>query len=132
MKKNLLWMLAAILLCGVMTISCSKDDEDVDIPTETTYLYYVQSVEVLYLSDDIPSSSIKDIIDSEYKAAISALTSADNKKEQDAAVIAACDKVFQAQKAKYGSNLSGKVTIAKETSVNGTPKETKSLKVYTY
>lgn len=119
-------------ICGVMTISCSKDDEDVDIPTETTYLYYVQSVEVLYLSDDIPSSSIKDIIDSEYKAAISALTSADNKKEQDAAVITACDKVFQAQKTKYGSNLSGKVTIAKETSVNGTPKETKSLKVYTY
>jgi hypothetical protein len=28
MKKNLLWMLAAILLCGTMTTSCSKDDDD--------------------------------------------------------------------------------------------------------
>jgi len=28
MKKNLLWMLAAILLCGAMTTSCSKDDDD--------------------------------------------------------------------------------------------------------
>ena len=28
MKKNLLWMLAAILFCGVVTISCSKDDDE--------------------------------------------------------------------------------------------------------
>ena len=28
MKKNLLWMLAAILLCGVTTTSCSEDDDN--------------------------------------------------------------------------------------------------------
>ena len=29
MKKNLLWMLAAILTCGLMTTSCSSDDNPV-------------------------------------------------------------------------------------------------------
>lgn len=28
MKKNLLWMLAAILFCGAMTTSCGSDDDD--------------------------------------------------------------------------------------------------------
>ena len=28
MKKNLLWMFAAILFCGVMTTSCGSDDDD--------------------------------------------------------------------------------------------------------
>ncbi len=28
MKRNLLWMLAAILLCGVMTLSCSKEEDN--------------------------------------------------------------------------------------------------------
>ena len=36
MKKNLLWMLAAILFCGVMTTSCSKDDDDNSTPTPDT------------------------------------------------------------------------------------------------
>ena len=38
MKKNLLWMFAAILFCGVVTTSCSKDDDepaDKPVPTPT-------------------------------------------------------------------------------------------------
>ena len=35
MKKNLLWMFAAILFCGAMTTSCSKD-EDKNEPKPTT------------------------------------------------------------------------------------------------
>ena len=35
MKKNLLWMLAAIFFCGAITTSCSKDDDDKNSPTPT-------------------------------------------------------------------------------------------------
>lgn len=38
MKKNLLWMFAAILFCGVVTTSCNKDDDepaDKPVPTPT-------------------------------------------------------------------------------------------------
>jgi len=33
MKKNLLWMFAAILFCGAMTTSCDKDDDNNSSPT---------------------------------------------------------------------------------------------------
>jgi hypothetical protein len=45
MKKNLLWMFAAILFCGMITTSCSKDDDNnnnnpqtPDTPQEETML----------------------------------------------------------------------------------------------
>ena len=46
MKKNLFWMFAAILFCGAIALSCSKNDEETDIPDETTYNYYVHSTEL--------------------------------------------------------------------------------------
>jgi hypothetical protein len=36
MKKNLLWMFAAILFCGVMTTSCGSDDDDNSNPSGDT------------------------------------------------------------------------------------------------
>ena len=47
MKKNLFWMLAAILTCGltVTTLSaCSSDDDDnkTEVMTEVTMGYYVK------------------------------------------------------------------------------------------
>ena len=38
MRKNLLWMLAAILSCGAMFTSCSNDEDDPVIPTSTETL----------------------------------------------------------------------------------------------
>ena len=56
MKKNLLWMLAAILICGltVTTMSaCSSDDDDkTDGKTEVTMMYIVKvSDDVLKVAD---------------------------------------------------------------------------------
>ena len=56
MKKNLLWMLAAILICGltVTTLSaCSSDDDDkTDGKTEVTMMYIVKvSDDVLKVAD---------------------------------------------------------------------------------
>jgi hypothetical protein len=43
MKKNFLWMLAAILLCGTMTTvftACGDDDDD-DSPSSSSNTYEV-------------------------------------------------------------------------------------------
>ena len=32
MKKNLLWMMAAILTCGFALTACDKEDEEPEIP----------------------------------------------------------------------------------------------------
>ena len=32
MKKNLLWMMAAILTCGFALTACDKDEEEPEIP----------------------------------------------------------------------------------------------------
>ena len=56
MKKNLLWMLAAILICGltVTTMSaCSSDDDDkTEGKTEVSMMYFVKvSDDVLKVAD---------------------------------------------------------------------------------
>ena len=55
MKKNLLWMLAAILICGltVTTMSaCSSDDDKTEGKTEVTMMYVVKVTDdVLKVAD---------------------------------------------------------------------------------
>ena len=125
-------MFAAILFCGAIALSCSKNDEETDIPDETTYNYYVHSTELTYKADN-PSElelGLSRIIEEEYTNAI--VKVANGSSEQDNAVITACDNVYESHKTKYASKLSGSVTIMKEVSVNGQTKEKKSLKVYSY
>lgn len=130
MKKNLLWMFAAILFCGAIALSCSKNDEETDIPEETTYNYYVRSTELMYTSEDLSDLGLSRTIEEEYTAAI--LKVSNGSTEQDNAVINSCDKVYESHKTKYAGKLSGSVTIIKEVSVNGQMKEKKELKVYDY
>ena len=130
MKKNLLWMFAAILFCGAIALSCSKNDEETDIPEETTYNYYVRSTEVMYTSEDLSDLGLGRTIEEEYTAAI--LKVSNGLTEQDNAVINSCDKVYESHKTKYAGKLSGSVTIIKEVSVNGQMKEKKNLKEYKY
>ncbi|MBP3823374.1 MAG: hypothetical protein J6I36_08215 [Bacteroidaceae bacterium] len=130
MKKNLFWMFAAILLCGAIALSCSKNDEETEIPEETTYNYYVQSSQLTYQTDDLSELGLSRAIEEEYTKAI--LKVANGSSEQDNAVITACDKVYESHKTKYAGKLSGSVTIMKEVSVNGLIKEKKGLKVYDY
>lgn len=130
MKKNLFWMFAAILLCGAIALSCSKNDEETDIPEETTYNYYVQSSQLTYQTDDLSELGLSRTIEEEYTRAI--LKVASGSSEQDNAVITVCDKVYESHKTKYAGKLSGSVTIMKEVSVNDLTKEKKELKVYDY
>lgn len=130
MKKNLFWMFAAILLCGAIALSCSKNDEETDIPEETTYNYYVQSSQLTYQTDDLSELGLSRTIEEEYTKAI--LKVANGSSEQDNAVITVCDKVYESHKTKYAGKLSGSVTIMKEVTVNGLTKEKKELKVYDY
>ena len=130
MKKNLIWMFAAILLCGAIALSCSKNDEETDIPEETTYNYYVQSSQLTYQTDDLSELGLSRTIEEEYTKAI--LKVANGSSEQDNAVITVCDKVYESHKTKYAGKLSGSVTIMKEVTVNGLTKEKKELKVYDY
>jgi len=130
MKKNLLWMFAAILFCGAIALSCSKNDEETDIPEETTYNYYVRSTELMYTSEDLSDLGLSRTIEEEYTAAI--LKVSNGSTEQDNAVINSCDKVYESHKTKYAGKLSGSVTIIKEVSVNGQMKEKKNLKEYKY
>ena len=132
MNKNLLWMLAAILFCGVMATSCSTEDEATEPQTITIYNYSVVSSELMLSMEDLSDMDLLNAIPKEYTAAILKVTAPDGSKEQDAEVIAACDKVYESQKAKYAGKLSGKITIQKEVNVNAVPKESKVLKVYTY
>ena len=126
MKKNLLWMFAAILFCGAIALSCSENDEETDIPEETTYNYYVRSTELMYTSEDLSDLGLSRTIEEEYTAAI--LKVSNGSTEQDNAVINSCDKVYESHKTKYAGKLSGSVTIIKEVSVNGQMKEKKNLK----
>lgn len=130
MKKNLFWMFAAILLCGAIALSCSKNDEEADIPEETTYNYYVQSSQLTYQTNDLSELGLSRTIEEEYTSAI--LKVANGSSEQDNAVITACDKVYESHKTKYAGKLSGSVTIMKEVRVNDLMKEKKELKVYDY
>lgn len=130
MKKNLLWMFATILFCGAIALSCSKNDEETDIPEETTYNYYVRSTELMYTSEDLSDLGLGRTIEEEYTAAI--LKVSNGSTEQDNAVINSCDKVYESHKTKYAGKLSGSVTIMKEVSVNGQMKEKKNLKEYKY
>lgn len=130
MKKNLFWMFAAIFLCGAIALSCSKNDEETDIPEETTYNYYVQSSQLTYQTNDLSELGLSRTIEEEYTKAI--LKVANGSSEQDNAVITVCDKVYESHKTKYAGKLSGSVTIMKEVSVNGLMKEKKELKVYDY
>jgi len=130
MKKNLFWMFAAILLCGAIALSCSKNDEEIDIPEETTYNYYVQSSQLTYQTNDLSELGLSRTIEEEYTRAI--LKVASGSSEQDNAVITACDKVYESHKTKYAGKLSGSVTIMKEVRVNDLMKEKKELKVYDY
>lgn len=123
-------MFAAILLCGAIALSCSKNDEETEIPEETTYNYYVQSSQLTYQTDDLSELGLSRAIEEEYTKAI--LKVANGSSEQDNAVITACDKVYESHKTKYAGKLSGSVTIMKEVSVNGLIKEKKGLKVYDY
>ena len=131
MKKNLLWMLTAILFCGVMLTSCSTED-DYEPPTITIYTYSVVSSELVLSMTDLSDMDLLDLIPKEYTAAILKVTAPDGSKEVDAEVISACDKVYESHKTKYAGRLSGKITIQKEVNVNAVPKESKVLKVYTY
>lgn len=130
MKKNLFWMFAAIFLCGAIALSCSKNDEETDIPEETTYNYYVQSSQLTYKTNDLSELGLSRTIEEEYTRAI--LKVASGSSEQDNAVITVCDKVYESHKTKYAGKLSGSVTIMKEVSVNDLTKEKKELKVYVY
>lgn len=130
MKKNLFWMFAAILLCGAIALSCSKNDEETDIPEETTYNYYVQSSQLTYQTNDLSELGLSRTIEEEYTSAI--LKVASGSSEQDNAVITVCDKVYESHKTKYAGKLSGSVTIMKEVRVNDLMKEKKELKVYDY
>lgn len=130
MKKNLFWMFAAILLCGAIALSCSKNDEETEIPEETTYNYYVQSSQLTYQTNDLSELGLSRTIEEEYTRAI--LKVASGSSEQDNAVITVCDKVYESHKTKYAGKLSGSVTIMKEVSVNDLTKEKKELKVYDY
>lgn len=130
MKKNLIWMFAAIFLCGAIALSCSKNDEETDIPEETTYNYYVRSSQLTYQTNDLSELGLSRTIEEEYTRAI--LKVASGSSEQDNAVITVCDKVYESHKTKYAGKLSGSVTIMKEVSVNGLMKEKKELKVYDY
>lgn len=130
MKKNLFWMFAAILLCGAIALSCSKNDEEPDIPEETTYNYYVQSSQLTYQTNDLSELGLSRTIEEEYTRAI--LKVASGSSEQDNAVITVCDKVYESHKTKYAGKLSGSVTIMKEVRVNDLMKEKKELKVYDY
>lgn len=130
MKKNLFWMFATIFLCGAIALSCSKNDEETDIPEETTYNYYVQSSQLTYQTDDLSELGLSRTIEEEYTRAI--LKVASGSSEQDNAVITVCDKVYESHKTKYAGKLSGSVTIMKEVSVNDLTKEKKELKVYVY
>ena len=123
-------MFAAILLCGAIALSCSKNDEETEIPEETTYNYYVQSSQLTYQTNDLSELGLSRTIEEEYTKAI--LKVANGSSEQDNAVITACDKVYESHKTKYAGKLSGSVTIMKEVSVNGLIKEKKGLKVYDY
>ena len=49
MKKNLLWMLAAILTCGLMTTSCSSDDNPVGGDQSQAESVVGSSVSIVYL-----------------------------------------------------------------------------------
>lgn len=130
MKKNLFWIFATIFLCGAIALSCSKNDEETDIPEETTYNYYVRSTELMYTSEDLSDLGLSRTIEEEYTAAI--LKVSNGSTEQDNAVINSCDKVYESHKTKYAGKLSGSVTIIKEVSVNGQMKEKKNLKEYKY
>lgn len=130
MKKNLFWMFAAIFLCGAIALSCSKNDEETEIPEETTYNYYVQSSQLTYQTNDLSELGLSRTIEEEYTRAI--LKVASGSSEQDNAVITVCDKVYESHKTKYAGKLSGSVTIMKEVSVNDLTKEKKELKVYVY
>lgn len=130
MKRCNLWMFAAILFCGAIALSCSKNDEETDIPEETTYNYYVRSTELMYTSEDLSDLGLSRTIEEEYTAAI--LKVSNGSTEQDNAVINSCDKVYESHKTKYAGKLSGSVTIIKEVSVNGQMKEKKNLKEYKY
>jgi hypothetical protein len=132
MKKNLLWMLAAILFCGVLSTSCSTEDEEIEPQKITIYNYSVLSSELTLSMEDLSELGLLDAIPAEYTAAILKVTVPDGSKEQDTEVISACDKVYESQKAKYAGKLGGKITIQKSITVNAVPKESKVLKVYTY
>ena len=55
MKKNILWMLAAVLTCGLtVTVlsACSSDDDKTEAKTEVTMMYYVKVTDdVLKVAD---------------------------------------------------------------------------------
>lgn len=123
-------MFATIFLCGAIALSCSKNDEETDIPEETTYNYYVQSSQLTYQTNDLSELGLSRTIEEEYTRAI--LKVASGSSEQDNAVITVCDKVYESHKTKYAGKLSGSVTIMKEVSVNDLTKEKKELKVYDY
>ena len=70
MKKNLLWMLAAILLCGTMTTSCSKDDDNkIDDTPSTTANTYEVTIAALLPRSAAPYLQVKvDYTDAEGKS----------------------------------------------------------------
>ena len=55
MRKNILWMLAAILTCGLMVTAlsaCSSDDDKTEAKPEVTMMYYLKvSDDVLKVAD---------------------------------------------------------------------------------
>ena len=55
MKKNMLWMIAAILVCGLtvtMWSACSSDDDKTEAKPEVTMMYYLKvSDDVLKVAD---------------------------------------------------------------------------------
>ena len=121
MRKNLL-KISALLCCVVLAAavftSCSDDDDDI---TKNYVIYTAEGVtnELFAITD--------------YTAAIS--NAVPSGKDDDAAVITACDKVYSSHKASK-PNLTGEVRIMKYRGLMSSPDEEqkpeKTVKVYKY
>jgi len=128
MKKSILWMLTAILCCGLTMAftACGSDDDNAAPPTTYTYSATNSSITVTGSDVTLGFTLLKD-----YNEAIIAAIGTENKVENDQAVIAACDKVYADHCERYAGKISGKITITKEVVKSG-QLTSSDLKVYTY
>lgn len=120
MKKNLVWMLTAILFCGLTTTvltSCSSSSDESDIPVSVNYL--VTGDLVIGIVDasttEIPSNwgmvgPLKD-----YTEAVGNVAPVGNTENKDSQVKSACDEVYNKHMKLAGIKITGTVAVTKTT-----------------
>ena len=109
MKKYLITF-AAVLFAAIMTTtvftSCSKSDDG-----DTKSVRYGVYPELSSVSTDISELGLALTAAGEYETAIKSVVGNEGKTENDAGVIAACDKVYESQKTEYAGKLTGRLPL---------------------